>query len=79
MKRYMLPVLALVLTAGWNAVAAEGGKDGEKKQVVVSSLPENVRLIIGEGKSTLYMPRIKAIHALGDNLPADTLPFLFQS
>ena len=60
MKRYMLPVLALVLTAGWNAVAAEGGKDGEKKQVVVSSLPENVKLIIGEGKSTLYpeVPRI---------------------
>ncbi len=73
MKRYMLPVLAVVLTAGWSAVAAEGGKDGEVKQVVVSSLPENVKLIIGEGKSTLYVPRVKAVHELGDDLPADQL------
>jgi len=73
MKRYMLPVLALVLTAGWNAVAAEGSKDGEATQVVVSSLPENVKLIIGEGKSTLYVPRVRAVHKLGDD------PFRFSS
>ena len=35
-----------------------------KKNLVISSIPENVKLIIGETNEKNYVPRVKAIHAL---------------
>ncbi len=37
----------------------------------ITSLPENIRLIVGKGEKPYSLPRIRAIHALPDNLPPD--------
>lgn len=44
----------------------------QKPAIVISSLPDNVKLIIGE-KEEFYAPRVHAIHALSKNLPNDQI------
>ena len=53
-----------------------------KEALVISSLPDNIKLIIGQAKDTFYVPRVKAIHALPTNMPQDQIDacydFLYQ-
>lgn len=44
-----------------------------KKNLVISSIPENVKLIIGETNEKNYVPRVKAIHALPATMPPDQI------
>lgn len=50
--------------------------------IVISSLPENIKLIIGQGTEQFYVPRVKAIHALPADMPQDQIDacyeFLYQ-
>lgn len=55
-------------TGNPSGAAGDNGQADRTSTTVVSSLPENLKLILGEGKTTLYIPRVKAIHALGDRL-----------
>ncbi len=51
-------------------------------QIIISSLPDNIKLIIGQAKDKFYVPRVKAIHALPANMPQDQIDacyeFLYQ-
>lgn len=53
-----------------------------QEALVISSLPDNIKLIIGQAKDTFYVPRVKAIHALPTNMPQDQIDacydFLYQ-
>ena len=44
-----------------------------QEALVISSLPDNIKLIIGQAKDTFYVPRVKAIHALPTNMPQDQI------
>ena len=50
--------------------------------ITITSLPENVKLIVGMTDDKAYLPRVQAVHALGKNLPQDQIDafydFLFQ-
>lgn len=54
----------------------------ENPQIIISSLPDNIKLIIGQAKDKFYVPRVKAIHALSANMPQDQIDacyeFLYQ-
>ena len=49
---------------------------------IITSIPENVKLIVGITDDKAYLPRVQAIHALGKKLPQDQIDafydFLFQ-
>lgn len=48
-----------------------------KTPIVISSLPDNVKLIIGE-KEEYYAPRVRAVHALSNNLPNDQIEAFYS-
>lgn len=48
------------------------------KQVVISSLPDNIKLIVGEGDQQFYNPRVKAIHALPNDLSDDQIEVCYE-
>lgn len=61
---------------------AEAAPPKNKEPLVISSLPDNIKLIIGQAKDTFYVPRVKAIHALPTDMPQDQIDacydFLYQ-
>lgn len=68
-------LLFLLCAAGLTVSAAEGPannssleKNKERERVVISSLSDNIKLIIGQGEEDYYVPRVRAIHALPKNL-----------
>ena len=75
-----LVVLTAAETADRNQKAA--GVSDENAQVVISSLPDEIKLITGKSKNQHYAPRLRAIHALSSNLPRDQVQacyeFLYQ-
>lgn len=48
-----------------------------KPAIVISSLPDNIKLIVGE-KEQFYAPRVHAIHALSFELPQDQIDALYE-
>lgn len=68
-------VICAITTAAFASdISVAGPRSGENvKKVVISSLPDNIKLIIGQGDTYYYLPRIQAIHALPDNLPPDQI------
>lgn len=49
-----------------------------KRQIVISSLPENIKLIIGQGKTRNYYIRVRAIHQLSKDLPQEQVEALYK-
>ena len=69
--------VALVTVTVW-ADGKPEAVQGAKKQIVVSSLPENVKLIVGLGKTRNYFIRVRAIHALGTNLRQEQIEAFYK-
>jgi len=75
MRTMCLMAVGLLMLAMTVAVA---GAAENSAQVVVTSLPENAKLIVGIGKTRNYLERVRAIHALGTNLPQDQIKAFYQ-
>ena len=46
--------------------------------ITITSLPDNVKLIVGITDDNSYLPRVQAIHALGKNLPQDQIDAFYE-
>ena len=77
-KKCICLVLAGVLV-GTSLIAADPAstrKESQSRQnssITITSLPDEIKLIIGETKEQNYSPRVKAIHALPANLSEDQI------
>jgi len=60
------------------APKTDEAKKPESEQVVMSNLPDKIKLIIGIGETKNYYIRIRAIHSLGKYLPPDQVEALYK-
>ena len=82
-KKCICLVLAgeLVGTAMIAADPASTQQESQSRQnssITITSLPDEIKLIIGETKEQNYSPRVKAIHALSANLPDDQVQACYR-
>ena len=68
MQRLFSCILLLCLTGAAESVF---GQKPDTSLVATTSLPENLRFILGQAEKQYYGPRVRTIHKLPDNLPAD--------
>ncbi|MBN2643299.1 MAG: hypothetical protein JXR78_16730 [Victivallales bacterium] len=79
MKRLIILLQVSLVFNGAYVFADEKTNEAENKhQAVMSSLPENVKLIIGYGKTQNYYIRGRAIHQLPKNLPQDQIDAFYK-
>ena len=71
-------MVGVVLTAAEANTQKATSTPAGKPQVVISSLPDEIKLIIGDSKNQHYIPRVRAIHALPSNLPPDQIQACYE-
>ena len=80
-------ILFLCVIGGELGASEQSTENDQKKReknllIMISSLPDNIKLIIGQAKDTFYVPRVKVIHALPTNTSQDQInacyEFLYQ-
>ena len=64
-------MVGVILPAAGAETSKAASAPAGKAQVVISSLPDGIKLIVGDSETQYYVPRVRAIHQLSDNLPAD--------
>ena len=64
-------MVGVILPAAGAETSKAASAPAKKAQVVISSLPDEIKLIVGDSETQYYVPRVRAIHQLSDNLPAD--------